>query len=233
MPNQGVCAGRLYKGCEIKGFKMDPKVYELLNSIPEQADYAADAGDLDSEDISPGRVDAVKELLLESGDEEVQFYAAKLLTSWGYHEGLVALEMFMSKPEVFEGLYTHRLHGYDDTYRYILMAVIMYFANVAEKEGKEIARVQVRDLLLKIVALAEKRPFEISEMLRFVKREKYPEYMAALKEYLLAIIDQPDVHRWKIYDALEFFVAVEPGFAELILKARNKLIDNFKPSRGS
>ncbi|WP_085655653.1 MULTISPECIES: hypothetical protein [unclassified Pseudomonas] len=208
---------------------MDPRIYELLNGIPENADYAAEAGDLDVEDIPQDRLDSVKELLRESNDELVRFYAAKLLTSWGAREGLVALEEFMSKPEVFERLYVHRLHGYDDTYRHILMAVTMYFANVADKEGKEVARVQVCDLLLKIVALAGVRPFEISEMLRFVRRENYIEYLAPLKQYLLSIIDHPEVHRWKIYDALEFFMTFDSEFVVSLLKSKNMSIDDFSP----
>ncbi|WP_065259811.1 hypothetical protein [Pseudomonas bananamidigenes] len=208
---------------------MDPRTYELLNGIPEHVDYAVEAGDLDVEDISQDRLDSVKELLRESNDEVVRFYAAKLLTSWGTREGLFALEEFMSKPEVFEGLYIHRLRGYDDTYRHILMAVTMYFANVADKEGKEVARVQVFDILLKIIALAGVRPFEISEMLRFVRCENYIEYVAPLKQYLLSIIDHPEVHCWKIYDALDFFMSFDPEFVVSLLKSKNMSIDDFSP----
>lgn len=61
---------------------MDRKIYDLLNSIPDHADYAADAGELDPEDISQERMDAVMDLLHHADSGEVRFMAAKLLTSW-------------------------------------------------------------------------------------------------------------------------------------------------------
>lgn len=115
---------------------MDRKTNDLLNSIPEHADYAADAGDLDPEDIPQERMYAVMDLLLHADIDVVRFLAAKLLTSWGIHEGLIALEEGMERPEIIEGIYSHRLHGYDDTYRQMLMAVTMYFAHMADRGGK-------------------------------------------------------------------------------------------------
>ena len=73
------------------------------------------------------------------------------------------------------------------------------------------------------------RPFEISEMLRFVKRENYIEYAVPLKQYLLSIIDRPEVHRWKIYDALEFFMTFDSEFFVSLLKSKNMSIDDFSP----
>ncbi|WP_223886627.1 hypothetical protein [Pseudomonas amygdali] len=69
----------------------------LLNDIPEGADYAADAGDLDLEDIPQGRMESVIGLLHTSDEKVVRFLAAKLLTSWGVFEGLKALEGIVEK----------------------------------------------------------------------------------------------------------------------------------------
>ncbi|MBC7204495.1 MAG: hypothetical protein H5U29_13480, partial [Pusillimonas sp.] len=90
---------------------MEPKTYEFLNHIPKHADYAVSAGDLDPEDIPQDRIDAVLDLLRHANNDEEHFLAAKLLTSWGIHEGLIALEGRMDKPGGIEGVYFHRLHG--------------------------------------------------------------------------------------------------------------------------
>ncbi|WP_234709763.1 hypothetical protein, partial [Pseudomonas amygdali] len=146
---------------------MEPKIYELLNSIPEHADYAVTAGDLDPEDIPQERIDAVLDLLRNATTNEEQFLAAKLLTSWGVHEGLIALEGSMEEPEGIEGTYSHYLYGYDDTYRQILLAVTRYFANMADRGGVEAARVQIYSPLSKIIALASSKPFEIAKVFDF------------------------------------------------------------------
>ena len=205
---------------------MDPKTYELLNGIPEHADYAVEAGDLDREDISGERIAAVRQLL-NSENEMERFQASKLLTSWGVHDGLIVLEEYMRRPEIIEGIYTHRLHGYDDTYRHILMAVTMYFANAAEVSGKELARRQVYDVLSKIIALANERPFEISEIYSFVHREKYSEYLPLLKQHLIAMVEHPELHRRKIKDAIGLIMEFDADFVRVLLSEKNKILENF------
>lgn len=209
---------------------MDRKTNELLNSIPEHADYAADAGDLDPEDIPQERMDAVMDLLRHADNDVVRFLAAKLLTSWGVHEGLIALEKNMESSEIIEGIYSHRLHGYDDTYRQILMAVTMYFANMADRGGREVARTQVYSPLSKIIALAGSKPFEIADAFAFVKRERYLEYVPLIKQHLVSIIDHPEIHRWKIYDAIELLMGFDPEFVMSLLKEKSKTIDDFRPT---
>lgn len=76
---------------------MDRKTSMLLNDIPEGADYAADAGDLDLEDIPQGRMESVIGLFHTSDEKVVRFLAAKLLTSWGVFEGLKVLEGIVEK----------------------------------------------------------------------------------------------------------------------------------------
>lgn len=208
---------------------MDPKTHELLYSIPDNADYAAEAGDLDAGDIPEARRSAVKELMFHSNDETERFLAAKLLASWGEHEGLVALQKSLERPEVIEGTYIHRLYGYDDTYRQVLMAVTMYFANVAGAQGKDVARLHVYELLSEIISLANDRPFEISELYFFVRREKYLEYLPMIEQHLISIIDFPEKHRWKIYDAIVFLMELDSDFVVPLLIGLNKTVDDFKP----
>ncbi|WP_459745972.1 hypothetical protein [Pseudomonas sp. 3A(2025)] len=208
---------------------MDRRVNDLLNSIPEHADYAADPGELDAEDIPQDRMEAVKDLLSHT-DDEVRFLAAKLLTSWGVHEALIALEKSMTRPDVIEGIYSHRLHGYDDTYRHILMAVTMYFAHSADRGEKELARTQIFSMVLKIITLANNRPFEIANALSFIKHQHCLEYLPAIEQHLASIIDHPDIHRWKIYDAIEFLMDFNREFVMALLKEKNRTIDDFRPN---
>ncbi|GAB0062900.1 hypothetical protein IBA8401_39300 [Pseudomonas syringae] len=208
---------------------MEPKIYELLNGIPEHADYAVTAGDLDPEDIPQERIDDVLDLLRHATTNEEQFLAAKLLTSWGVHEGLIALEGSMEELEGIEGTYSHRLYGYDDTYRQILLAVTRYFANMADRGDVEAARVQIYSPISKIIALASSKPFEIAKIFDFVSRKKYSEYVPLIEEYLAAIIDHSEVHRWKIYDAIDFLMVCNPDFIASLLEEKNKSIDDFRP----
>lgn len=135
----------------------------------------------------------------------------------------------MERPEDIEGIYSHRLHGYDDTYRQILMAVTMYFANMADKGEREVARTQVCSPLLKIIELASSKPFEIADAFAFVKHERYLEYVPPIKRYLVSIIDHPEIHRWKINDAIELLMEFDPEFVMSLLKEKNKKIDDFRP----
>lgn len=136
---------------------MGPEKYELLNGVPGHADYAVSAGDLDPEDIPQERISAVLDLLRNASNDEERFFAAKLLTSLGIHEGLIALEASMEKPEQIEGIYSHRVYGYDDTYYQILLAVTRYFSNVADRGDIEVARAQIYSILSKIIALASSK----------------------------------------------------------------------------
>lgn len=212
---------------------MDSNIYGLLNDIPEHADYAVEAGDLDSEDIPQERVDAVRALLCRTRDDKERFLAAKLLTHWGCRDGFMALEKCMEKPESIEGNYFHRLHGYDDTYSHILYALTQYYANRAERGHAEAARAEVFPLVSKMILLANSEPFEITAALDFAKRERYQEYLPLIKDHLLSIVDSFEIHRWKIYDAIVFLLHFDIEFVESLLKQKNKTIDDFKPKHGA
>ncbi|WP_455808679.1 hypothetical protein [Pseudomonas koreensis] len=210
---------------------MDHKTNFLLSNIPEGADYAADAGDLDLEDIPQERMEAVIDLLRNADDEVAKFLAAKLLASWGVFEGFSVLKEFVEKKSaIIANVYPHRLHGYDDTFRQVLMAVVMFYANMAGAGKKDVARAEVYPLLSKIIELAASNPFEIIDVLSFIKREQCFEYLPLIKGYLMSIIDNPEVHRWKIYDAIEFLVEFDSQFVVSLLEEKRKSIEDFKPS---
>lgn len=81
-----------------------------------------------------------------------------------------------------------------------------------------------------IIALAGSKPFEIAEAFAFVKRERYLEYVRPIKQHLVSIIDHPEIHRWKIYDAIELLMDFDPEFVMSLLKEKNKTIDDFRPT---
>ncbi|MBI6824658.1 hypothetical protein YA0026_24835, partial [Pseudomonas syringae] len=95
---------------------------------------------------------------------------------------------------------------------------------------KDVARAEVYPLLSKIIELAASNPFEITDVLSFIKREQYFEYLPLIKGYLMSIIDNPEVHRWKIYDAIEFLVEFDSQFVVSLLEEKRKSIEDFKPS---
>ncbi len=110
------------------------------------------------------------------------------------------------------------------------MAVVMFYANMAGAGKKDVARAEVYPLLSKIIELAASNPFEITDVLSFIKREQYFEYLPLIKGYLMSIIDKPEVHRWKIYDAIAFLVGFDSQFVVSLLEERRKSIEDFKPS---
>ncbi|UFI46397.1 hypothetical protein [Pseudomonas savastanoi] len=208
---------------------MDRKTSMLLNDIPEGADYAADAGDLDLEDIPQGRMESVIGLLHTSDEKVVRFLAAKLLTSWGVFEGLKVLEGIVEKEiGTIEKIYVHRLHGYDDTFRHVGMAIIMYYANMADRGEREVARVQIYSVLSKIISLAASAPFEIVDICSFVRCEGFFEYLPLIESCVSLMIDYPEIHRWKIVDALEFLMEFDSGFVASLLRKKNKTLCDFK-----
>ncbi|WP_338525355.1 hypothetical protein NUH87_06910 [Pseudomonas batumici] len=207
---------------------MERVTYDLLYSLPAGADYAVDATDLDAEDIPQSRVDRVLDLLLGTNSGMEHFLAARLLTSWGYHEGLTALEKCMSDREGIDGAFAHRIHGYDDTYRQVLLAVIRYFSNVADRGDVDGAGAQVYGPLSKIISLASTMPFEISNVFDFVSREGFLEYIPLFEQHLLSIVDQPEVHRWKINDAIGFLLRFDSEFVLSLLTQRGQTVDSFK-----
>lgn len=77
--------------------------------------------------------------------------------------------------------------------------------------------------------MASSEPFEIAEIFDFASSENYSEYMPLVEKHLVSIIDHPEIHRWKIYDAIEFLMVFNPGFVTFLLKEKNKTIDDFRP----
>lgn len=208
---------------------MTKDVYERLHFVPVHADYAVDATDLDPEDIPASRVEGVLELL-SCDDPNIKFSASRLLTSWGYREGLKSLSEALCVPHEFEGIEVHRLHGYDETFKFGLAALVGYFARLSDRGAGEAARAEMVEPIKKIIQLSNSRPFEISGFFWLVEDKKFFEYVPALREHLCLIAQAPSVHGWKIYDVLNLLLKVDHEFASDFLRKAHKTLDDFKLS---
>ena len=206
---------------------MNKEIQELLYFVPPNAGYAVDATDIDSEDIPRSRTEGVFKLL-DNDDENIRFSAARLLTSWGYREGLLYLSNALCRPMEVEGLEVHRLYGYDDTFKLALAALVGYFTRSSDRGEGDMARGEIFEPIKKIINFSNTRPFEISGFFWLVEDKKFLEYVPALREHLSMIVRFPSVHRWKIYDVLNLLLKVDGDFAQAFLQKANKKLDDFK-----
>src|SRR5471032_1684835 len=199
----------------------------LLHFVPKHADYAVDATDLDPEDIPDSRINSVTELLRTHPDDGVRLMAARLLTSWGVQEGLSYTVYIIDHFQAFEGFDSHRLHGHDETLKFVLRSLVGYFCRLADAGEGEKARAEIYAPIVKIIHLSNERSFEIADMFWLVSRNQFNEYLPALREHLLAMAANPEPHRWKIYDVLELLLNVDAEFAAGFLKAAGKSHNDF------
>ncbi|WP_223886628.1 hypothetical protein [Pseudomonas amygdali] len=99
----------------------------------------------------------------------------------------------------------------------------MYNANMADRGEREVARVQIYSVLSKIISLAASAPFEIVDICSFVRCEGFFEYLPLIESCVSLMIDYPEIHRWKIVDALEFLMEFDSGFVASLLRKKIKL----------
>ena len=205
---------------------MNKEISVLLHDVPTHADYACDATDLDPEDIPEDRIEQVINLL-NSSDENIVFKAAKLLTNWGQSSGFDALVNLLNENKL-DGYIDHRLHGYDDTLQHVLSAFVRYWAFQADLGFGEQARIKIFHPIQKIIEISNTEPFDISRLFWLIDDEKYDEYIPLIKNHLIQIIDHPELQFWKIHDAIELMLKLEPEFVHNILKEKGKTLEDFK-----
>lgn len=205
---------------------MDDSTYHLLFDVPKSADYAVDSTDLDPEDILESRVIGIN-ALLNSSDMEVKFTAARILTSWGYEQGLAVLEEYIQNPESVENWLPNRLHGFNDSFKYMLMALNRFVA-INSDNGQEIfAKTRAFPVISKILELSKEMPFNIDYFLSHISFDEYYEFIPQLESILKAIIDYPEIHGWKIYDVMQILLKFNPDFVNSLLVKKGKKLDDF------
>ena len=203
---------------------MDKSIDDILFEVPPQADYAVDAFDLSEEDIPQSRVTAVSHLL-NSEDDFIRYTAARLLTSWGYEQGVEELEKFEYDNNL--GFIDHRLHGYDDSSYHNLRALISFWALNSDRGHGAYAYQRIKPIVFDIINKFNAQPFEISPLLRLIARRRFEEYIPLIKEHLITIIDHPEGHGWKIHDAIELLLKFDGGFVMNLLSEKGKTLKDF------
>ena len=198
----------------------------LLYEVPEYIDYTDLPEDLDAADIPENSVTALRMLLKESADISIQYRTAFLLTNWGYEDGLAFL-MKLFDANHLVGLIAHSLHAYDDTYKHVLDALVGYWAKQADSGAGDIARKKIYHPVEKIINASNKSPFEISGMFWLIQDEGFTEYLPLIKHHLSIIINKPEVHGWKIHDAIELLLNFDAGFVINLLSEKGKTLKDF------
>lgn len=204
---------------------MEQKIIDLLCEIPDNIDYTDVAEDLDLEDIPEMRIKQLRELLISS-DGYIQFQAAKLLTFWGDDCGFKALTSLFDNNKL-SGFVDHRLYGYDDTLQHVLRALIRYWADKYDQGLGDLTREKLFPYIARIIEAANTHPFVIDSLFKLIVEENFEEYIPLLKEHLVAIIEHPEIHRWKIHDVIELLLEIEPGFVYELLEKKGKTLKDF------
>ncbi|WP_287912454.1 hypothetical protein [Acinetobacter sp.] len=204
---------------------MEQKIIDLLCEIPDNVDYTDVAEDLDLEDIPEIRIKQLRELLTNS-DVYIQFQAAKLLTFWGDDYGFKALTSLFDNNKL-SSFVDHRLYGYDDTLQHVLRALIRYWADKYDQGLGEAAREKLFPYIARIIEAANTKPFVIDSLFRLITEENFEEYIPFLKEHLVAIIEHPEIHRWKIHDVIELLLKIDPDFVNELLLKKGKTLQDF------
>jgi len=201
---------------------MDQYAIDLLSDDLESGLLAEE---LDYEEIPEEHLNKIR-LLLDSSDKYTVFQAAKLLTFWGDDVGFNKLEELFYNNEL-KGFIGHRLHGYDDTLQHVLRALVSFWAQKVEQEQGEKARKKIFPFVSQIIKLSNYQQFEICGIFNVVENYSFNEYLPILKEHLILIIDHPEVHGWKIHDAIKFFLKIDPDFVNKLLDEKGKTLKDF------
>lgn len=212
----------------------EEEIEYALYHMPEHADYAVDASELDEEDIEPKRVETLKAIISADVDDPKNNYrhfsAARILCSWGYRCGFDMISKYVFREDLMEGPanIAHRIYGYNTGYEHALMAVWMYHATMCDRGLEKDSRNLIFDVSVKIIDYSNSKLFEINRFFSSIRRYKYEEYYPIIKNHLIHIIEHPELHQRKIGDAINFLNEVDPDFVASVLKARGKTIADYK-----
>ncbi|MFI8034504.1 hypothetical protein ACH8I4_11580 [Acinetobacter sp. ABJ_C3_5] len=205
---------------------MNQAIVALLTDIPDHADYACGAEELDLEHIPQERIDLLVGLLYHA-DDEVVFGAAKLLTHWGQDEGFNALTHLFDTNQL-SGWIDHRLHGYDDTLQHVLSAFVSYWATKSDAGLGELARRKIFPYVAKIIEQSNTAPFEINSIFWVIEKKQYREYIPLLKMHLDKMMNDPELYFWKIHDAINLMLKLEDDFVYHLLQEKGKSLKDFR-----
>lgn len=81
--------------------------------------------------------------------------------------------------------------------------------------------------IARIIEAANTQPFVIDSLFRLITEENFEEYIPLLKEHLVAIIEHPEIHRWKIHDVIKLLLQIDPSFVYELLERKGKTLKDF------
>jgi hypothetical protein len=212
----------------------EEEIEYALYHMPEHADYAVDASDLDEEDIEPKRVEILKNIISVDIDNPANNYrhfsAARILCCWGYRCGFDMISKYVFREDLMEGPgeIAHRIYGYNTGYEHAFMAIWTYHATMCDRKLEKESRNLIYDATKKIIEYCNVKLFEINRLFSSLKYYKYEEYYPLIKNHLIIIIEYPEFHDRKIGDAINFLNEVDPEFVASVLQARGKTIADYK-----
>ena len=207
---------------------MDHTTFQLLYELPENINVEADTlvQELSLDEIPAEHLNKVR-ALLHSQDEGIAFNAAKLLTHWGDETGFEHLTQLFENNKL-DGYTNHRLHGYDDTLAHVLSAFVSFWAVQSDLGYGEQVRQLIYPYVAKIIEASNHQPFDISRLFWVIEKYQYTEYIPLLKNHLASILQNPELHFWKIHDVIPLLLKFDPDFVYEVLKQNGKKMKDFK-----
>ncbi|WP_105111818.1 hypothetical protein [Streptococcus suis] len=185
-------------------------IRKLLYEIPEGADYAIDASELEKADISSTRVRQLEELLQQG---EYVFEISMLLTAWGYDSGFNCLTELFDKG-LLRGFIVNRLYGYDETYKHILDNLILFWINKGAGEDKEI-EVKVNLYIKKIIQDSFLEMYDLDPLITFLQLSSTrQELIELIKQNLEKITLEQENFLWRIKSDLKIINIYDKDFVD-------------------
>lgn len=185
-------------------------IRKLLYEIPEGADYAIDASELEKADISSTRVRQLEELLQQG---EYLFEVSMLLTAWGYDSGFNCLTELFDKG-LLRGFIVNRLYGYDETYKHILDNLILFWINKGAGEDKEI-EVKVNLYIKKIIQDSFLEMYDLDPLITFLQLSSTrQELIELIKQNLEKITLEQENFLWRIKSDLKIINIYDKDFVD-------------------
>lgn len=207
---------------------MNQELTDLLYKLPSGTEsYASDLTDLDAQDVPQDRIPKLN-ALMQGHDEYLAVTAARILCSWGREEGFDYLEKFVCDrlPQI-ENWMPHRLGNHDETYRFILDAIVNFLVTQSDAGRGDAARRRIFKPIVRIIEIADVLPFDISHFFWLIERKEFTEYIPALKEHLTAILLNPNLHHWKIADCAHLLMRFDPHFVQNVLAKHGKTLSDY------
>lgn len=105
--------------------------------------------------------------------------------------------------------------------------MIRFWAAYADKNEGSFALQRIRNIVSVIVKKSNTQPFHISPLLNWMANRSSPEFLNLIKEHLFIIIDNPELHGWKIHDAINILLKFDPDFVKGLLLEKGKALKEF------